>query len=77
MVKQKRCITILNYFKKLYTTISILNQLLICKDSTIVKLGSTTEGAKIYYTLDGKEPSLKSAVYEKPICIKENKTLSF
>ena len=34
-----------------------------------VKLSSTEPGAKIYYTLDGSEPSEKSTPYTKPIII--------
>ncbi len=35
-----------------------------------IKLVTNTNNCKIYYTLDGSEPSLKSAVFVKPIIIK-------
>ena len=41
-------------------------------DSTILVLSCPLQGSKIYYSLDGKEPDEKSAIYSKPICI--NKT---
>ena len=47
----------------------------VFRDSTVIKLGTTEEGAKIYYTLDGKEPALNSTVFDKPILIKDTKTL--
>ncbi len=36
-------------------------------DKIEVNLGSATQGAEIRYTLDGKEPSESSALYEKPL----------
>jgi len=40
-----------------------------------IRLQTNNHNCKIYYTLDGTEPSLKSAVYGKPILI-QNKTSS-
>ncbi len=44
-------------------------------DSTILALSCPLSGAKIYYTLDGKEPDISSALYTKPVCIKKTTTL--
>ncbi|MGG0658080.1 endonuclease [Rummeliibacillus pycnus] len=42
---------------------------------TEVALTTTTEGATIYYTTDGTEPTKSSSVYSKPIAIQNNTTL--
>ncbi|WP_397537136.1 endonuclease [Rummeliibacillus pycnus] len=42
---------------------------------TEVALTTTTEGATIYYTKDGTEPTKSSNVYSKPIAIQNNTTL--
>lgn len=42
---------------------------------TEVALTTTTEGATIYYTTDGTEPTKSSNVYSKPIAIQDNLTL--
>jgi predicted alpha-1,2-mannosidase len=44
-------------------------------DSTVVTLSSPLPKSKIFYTLDGKEPELQSALFQKPVAIRENKTL--
>ncbi|NIM19577.1 MAG: glycoside hydrolase family 92 protein [Candidatus Latescibacteria bacterium] len=44
-------------------------------DSTEIVLASMTEGANIYYTLDGSEPTLESDPYVEPIEIKESAVL--
>jgi predicted alpha-1,2-mannosidase len=44
-------------------------------DSTVVTLSSPLKGAKIYYTLNGTEPTLQSKTYKNPITIKKNTTL--
>jgi len=41
------------------------------KDGFQLSLSCPAEGAAIYYTLDGSEPSVKSARYSKPIAIKD------
>ncbi len=46
-----------------------LNDLDLFIDNIDVILGSATENAKIYYTLNGKEPDESSFLYEKPIHI--------
>ena len=43
--------------------------------SAMVALNSTTEGASIYYTLDGSEPTDASTLYSTPITITETSTL--
>jgi hypothetical protein len=44
-------------------------------DSTIVTLSSLLPKSKIFYTLDGEKPTLQSTLFQKPIVIRENKTL--
>jgi hypothetical protein len=44
-------------------------------DSTVVSLSCLLPLAKIYYTLDGKEPTFQSGVYQNPILVREDKTL--
>jgi predicted alpha-1,2-mannosidase len=44
-------------------------------DSTVISLSSLLPKAKIYYTLDGKEPTLTSKIYRTPVVIREDKTL--
>ena len=41
-------------------------------DSLMVSMSHPVEGVKIYYTLDGTEPSDTALLYEKPICLKGN-----
>lgn len=43
--------------------------------ATTVKLSTTTEDAKIYYTTDGSKPTTKSALYSKAISVKKNITI--
>ncbi|MBR4468062.1 MAG: GH92 family glycosyl hydrolase [Bacteroidales bacterium] len=40
-------------------------------DSIMVSMSHPVEGVKIYYTMDGTEPSDSALLYEKPICLKE------
>ncbi|QPQ37340.1 endonuclease [Lysinibacillus sp. JNUCC-52] len=42
---------------------------------TAIALASATEGATIYYTTDGTEPTVESAVYSQPIIIDKTTTL--
>jgi hypothetical protein len=42
---------------------------------TTVTLTSATEGASIYYTLDGTEPTSASTLYEAPIAVNESLTI--
>ena len=42
---------------------------------TEVELTCATEGAQIYYTLDGEEPDSKATLYTDPIVIEEPLTL--
>ena len=44
-------------------------------DSTTLELSCSVPDAKIYYTLDGREPDEKSAVYTKPVSIKKSESL--
>lgn len=43
--------------------------------STNVTLTTPTEGASIYYTLDGTEPTAESNLYAEPFAINETKTV--
>ena len=45
------------------------------RDSQTVSITCTTEGAAIYYTLDGTTPSPSSFLYSQPITISETTTL--
>lgn len=42
---------------------------------TEIALSSNTEGATIYYTTDGSEPTAESNIYSAPIVINENTTI--
>ncbi len=42
-----------------------------------IKLGCETKNAKIYYTLDGSEPSQQSNSYDKPITVNKTATIKF
>ncbi len=42
---------------------------------TQVGLSTTTAGAKVYYTLDGSEPTAASTEYQKPIVVNESLTV--
>jgi predicted alpha-1,2-mannosidase len=46
-------------------------------DKATITLGSETEGAKIYYTIDGSEPNEKSTPYTKPIIISNSSEIKF
>lgn len=41
-----------------------------------VKLACNTEGAEIYYTLDGSKPNKESILYKNPITVKETTTVN-
>ena len=41
----------------------------------VVVISSTLAGATFYYTLDGKDPTTKSTVYEAPITVDRNMTI--
>lgn len=45
------------------------------KNRIIISLSSPLKDGKIYYTLDGKEPSSSSKIYKKPISLDKNTTL--
>ena len=44
-------------------------------DEIKVSLGSATEGAQLYYTLDGTEPTEESSLYKEPITLNQSVTL--
>jgi len=44
-------------------------------DSTLVRLGTVDNGARIYYTLDGGEPGLDSRLYTNPFTLRETSVL--
>ena len=45
------------------------------EEAQAVTISCTTEGATIYYTLDGSEPTTESWVYSEPISIEETTTV--
>ncbi len=47
----------------------------VFKDSTFVGLASTDNSTKIYYTIDGTNPSVKNNLYMQPIKISKTSTL--
>jgi len=49
--------------------------LYLFEDAVVADLKSTTDGATIYYTLDGSEPSESSILYSEPFRISDNKTI--
>ncbi|MFV0389917.1 MAG: GH92 family glycosyl hydrolase [Pyrinomonadaceae bacterium] len=44
-------------------------------EKTVVSISSPEAGIKIYYTLDGSEPSLKANIYSKPFAISKSTTV--
>ena len=44
-------------------------------DEIKVNMGSATDGAKLYYTLDGTEPTEKSTLYKEPVTLTKSLTL--
>jgi hypothetical protein len=44
-------------------------------EAQTVAISTATEGADIYYTLDGTEPTMSSAMYETPLQISETTTI--
>ena len=44
-------------------------------DAQTVTMSCTTEGADIYYTLDGTDPDMNSSMYENPIEVSETTTI--
>jgi len=45
-------------------------------DSTVIRLSTPQQGATIFYTLDGKVPSLKSEKYSSPFILKKSTVIS-
>lgn len=70
-----------NYHDSPVTTYQLNVDNLICAVPTFkrtsgkLELSTTTQGASIYYTTDGTEPTTKSTRYEKAIDIKHNMTI--
>ena len=46
-------------------------------DKATVTLGSNTEGAKVYYTLDGSDPTIQSTLYTEPFVLHHTTTIKF
>jgi hypothetical protein len=44
-------------------------------DSIMVEMKHPIEGVKIYYTLNGNDPTKKGTLYEHPLCLKETTTV--
>lgn len=54
---------------------SVSNGHMTFTDSTLVTLSCPITGSKIYYTLNGKEPTGSSVTYKKPLIIRNTTTL--
>ena len=54
---------------------SISKDLNLFMDEITFTIASATDGCRIYYTLDGTEPTEKSLLYNGPITLKESKTI--
>ena len=52
---------------------SVSQDLNLFMDEVTFAIVSATEGCRIYYTLDGTEPTEKSLLYEKPITLTDSK----
>lgn len=53
----------------------VAQDLYLFVEKTPVTMGSATQGAKIYYTLDGSEPTEKSTLYTAPFTLTESATV--
>lgn len=53
----------------------IQSEQVLFEDSTFVKIELAMEDVKIYYTLDGSDPTSDSKLYYKPILLKESTVL--
>jgi len=53
------------------------NESQVFYDSVNVELVSSVANGKIFYTLDGSEPTASSTMYEKPILLTETTTIKF
>lgn len=51
------------------------NQTYAFVDSAVIKLGIEIDNAKIFYTLDGSQPTQESMLYTQPIVVKNSGTL--
>lgn len=54
------------------TTPYIIDTDKVFKNETVVKLACDTEGAELYYTLDGAEPDQNTFLYSEPFTLKKN-----
>jgi len=53
----------------------ITNDLYLFKEDVTIEMGTATPDARIYYTLDGSEPSETSTVYTQPFKVDRNVTI--
>jgi len=53
----------------------ITSDISVFADEVTVEIGTTTDGARIYYTLDGSEPTESSTLFTEPVRITESATL--
>lgn len=65
-----------NSFNFIYSAYQVAAPILISNaEGTYVEMTTETEGAEIYYTTDGSEPTLLSTLYTAPVQITSNGTI--
>ena len=61
--------------EKVVSIPSIAKDLNLFMDEVTFSLASATEGCRIYYTLDGTEPTEQSLLYKEPVTLKDTRTI--
>lgn len=61
--------------QEIVTTPYLSSDSKIFLDSTFISLACDTEGSKIYYTIDGAQPTTESSLFTEPFLVNQTKTL--